>query len=882
MAATCDLDKVMDQWQTYADKSDIHGIYDLVIRYRSECRDVSGLVKLLTKSVELFDQIDGVEDSIIGRLHVFAGLEIAETDRARAIDHFSSALHHYLKAYSPRSIKVHSVYFHLAQKHFLNGAHDQATNYLDTALSLQQELPKTYNWVRSLLLMARLYSYKGELGKMRMTLEMMKPYLDHFQESLGTDYYYIINAVAEILKDNNLPEESVALLRSIAKRSTREFFTFSQLGQALFKLNEVDSALFYFEKTIPFLHQFDYYEEAWIKTHISNCHFRMDSVEVAMRFLDEIEMEKLSTFQKIPFLVMRAHAYSALGRLEPAIGIYEAVENQVLSENLEPFAIVDFFSNYVKCKYSHWRETQILSDLELTAELVSRADSVVRALRYSLSTPDARQNYMKACKMLYDFGIKTFIDLELYKNSSHAYDVIHLMEINKSMVLAEEFAEKRDRLSEKLKYRDKYRQLRSQMRLLQDPSEHLALSDSIYYWLRLEESANFSTESLNTLSSEDYAKIITGDLIHVNYYQHQDTGLTIAVCGGGIEKLVYRPEPGWFALITRYLKGIHQIEDSVGIGESTYLREILLPFELEKDQNKLNIIPDGILANIPFECLKDSNGRPLIEDLIVSYDFSLTMKGQVEVYSRSSGSGLIFAPEFKTVSDDELFANRRNGVRLMPLKYNQLEAENIASIFKESKMYLAQDATHKSFSSIVGEAPFIHIATHAFGPGEGEPEGRIIFDQTESDFSVNISDIYNSRLHTDMVVMSACETAVGEYIPGEGVMSFARAFTAAGSKSVVASLWSVNDRSTAEIMTSFYQYLKSGVDKDEALRLSKLDYLENADPGYKHPFYWAGFVAIGDMSPLRSSFLESLLLWILAPVIILPAIYFYKWKRRPG
>jgi len=88
-------------------------------------------------------------------------------------------------------------------------------------------------------------------------------------------------------------------------------------------------------------------------------------------------------------------------------------------------------------------------------------------------------------------------------------------------------------------------------------------------------------------------------------------------------------------------------------------------------------------------------------------------------------------------------------------------------------------------------------------------------------------------------------------------MSFARAFTAAGSKSVVASLWSVNDASTAEIMTYFYQYLEAGDTKDVALHKAKLQYIRKADPNFRHPYFWAGFIGIGDMSPLTARFFWS-------------------------
>lgn len=84
-------------------------------------------------------------------------------------------------------------------------------------------------------------------------------------------------------------------------------------------------------------------------------------------------------------------------------------------------------------------------------------------------------------------------------------------------------------------------------------------------------------------------------------------------------------------------------------------------------------------------------------------------------------------------------------------------------------------------------------------------------------------------------------------------MSLARAFTYAGAESVVMSHWRVNDKSSSDIMEYFYKYLSKGKNKDEALRLAKLEYLASAPPNAQHPFHWNNFVVYGDISPLVSA-----------------------------
>ena len=122
-----------------------------------------------------------------------------------------------------------------------------------------------------------------------------------------------------------------------------------------------------------------------------------------------------------------------------------------------------------------------------------------------------------------------------------------------------------------------------------------------------------------------------------------------------------------------------------------------------------------------------------------------------------------------------------------------------------------------------------------------------------------------------MVVLSACETGVGKWQSGEGIVSLARGFAYAGAKSIITSLWSANDRSTAQVMENFYTNLKAGLSKKEALRQAKLEFLSSQkDPLNTHPFYWATFVPIGDLeaSINTSSYASTSWLWCFLLIVL--------------
>jgi len=144
-----------------------------------------------------------------------------------------------------------------------------------------------------------------------------------------------------------------------------------------------------------------------------------------------------------------------------------------------------------------------------------------------------------------------------------------------------------------------------------------------------------------------------------------------------------------------------------------------------------------------------------------------------------------------------------------------------------------------------------HFATHGVLRGDipGLKEPALVFslpnpeDPAVDEGFLTMSEIFALKTNADMVVLSACKTALGEDVPGEGLIGLTRAFMYAGTPSVVASLWSVADESTARLMTFYYGYLKQGRDKAEALTLAKR---RLRSQGYYNPFYWAPFVLVGE------------------------------------
>ena len=152
-----------------------------------------------------------------------------------------------------------------------------------------------------------------------------------------------------------------------------------------------------------------------------------------------------------------------------------------------------------------------------------------------------------------------------------------------------------------------------------------------------------------------------------------------------------------------------------------------------------------------------------------------------------------------------------------------------------------------------------------------------ISDSLENE-KLYVRDLYNLTLDAEMVVLSACETGIGELQRGEGVISLARGFVYAGAGSLVTSLWSVDDLSTKQVMELFYQNLKSGQTKDAALRNAKLTYLAST-PQKAHPFYWAAFAPIGNMESIELGRGIGMGWYLGGLAILLVGLFFFRRKR---
>jgi CHAT domain-containing protein len=178
------------------------------------------------------------------------------------------------------------------------------------------------------------------------------------------------------------------------------------------------------------------------------------------------------------------------------------------------------------------------------------------------------------------------------------------------------------------------------------------------------------------------------------------------------------------------------------------------------------------------------------------------------------------------------------------------------SSYMNGKFYMGEEATESIFKKEAPHYDILHLAVHGEGHDEQTYSSRLIFKKeadTINDGFLYSYELYNIPMQAKLAVLSACETGLGKFTPGEGMFSMARAFLYAGCSGVVMSYWQVNDQTTALLMDYVYQNLSNGNSIDQALGNAKLEYLTKADRRNAHPSNWAAFVALGDTRPVMKA-----------------------------
>ena len=311
------------------------------------------------------------------------------------------------------------------------------------------------------------------------------------------------------------------------------------------------------------------------------------------------------------------------------------------------------------------------------------------------------------------------------------------------------------------------------------------------------------------------------------------------------------------------------------VAGATLFRALLQPvFDKIKNRKRLVIIPFNEISYVPFEMLVNpADGSLMLKKFAISYNYSATFLTEGKIGNRASYQVLGMAP----------FSVKANPALVMPSLPSSVEEINDLP----GKKLIGPAATKSQFENLSGQFPVIHLATHAMANDTNLLGTFIEFYGLKNDVD-SLHRLYEQEIYTmdlksaRLVILSACETGNGLLVNGEGVMSLSRAFSYAGCKSIVTSLWKADEISTSFIGKRIHHYLQEGAAIDEALQKSKIDYLESNEikEQDKSPAYWANLVLIGDFHPVvHSNFRWTIWVALIAFMVLLVYVVRKKINR---
>ncbi|HET6851600.1 MAG TPA: CHAT domain-containing tetratricopeptide repeat protein [Pyrinomonadaceae bacterium] len=359
-------------------------------------------------------------------------------------------------------------------------------------------------------------------------------------------------------------------------------------------------------------------------------------------------------------------------------------------------------------------------------------------------------------------------------------------------------------------------------------------------------------------------------------------------------------------------------------------RMVLSPVAAELDKRVVIVVPDETLNFIPFQILPLSPGtEPMVAKLEVVNAPSGSILGDIrkEVAQRQPATKVLaafgdpifpanYAERKNEEGTDQVIAMQQPGMGrwrsalrdielngdafdpsvITPLFYATRELNNLRELAGKEALVVSDFAATRErlLSTDLTQYAMLHLATHGFlDPKRPEFSGLVLStvnrEGQQIDGFVGLQEIYELRAPVRMVVLSACQTALGKDVRGEGLVGLTRGFMYAGASSVVASLWKVDDAATAELMKLFYSnMLQHGMKPAEALRAAQNSIRQR--PEWRSPHYWAAFTLQGEYNQVITTTPQlsrgvSLTILIIGGLVVLGiavAVWWYRRQTRPS
>jgi CHAT domain-containing protein len=535
--------------------------------------------------------------------------------------------------------------------------------------------------------------------------------------------------------------------------------------------------------------------------------------------------DSTTTVIEMPRIIMRGKALAETGKREEAKAAFD--------EALASARVEDMGDLYWVALFERGRIAEAEKQLEQAAAYYRRAVEVVELQRSSINTEASKIGFVGDKQSLYARLVGILV------TQGKAAEAFEYVERSKSRALVDMLSAKKN-FSVEGADPEKTKQLLEQLDSIDlsapvsdSPTDPNAAGVRKLVATRRElRSTAPEFSSLVTVSSvplEELQSLLGEDEQLVEYYYQGDDLYAFVLGRSGLQALKL-DGAGLANQVGKFRNAIELAGSSLWKAPAKALYERLWkPVEGTLTAKNIVVVGHGALHYLPFAALQDANGNFLVD----RYGLRFLPSAGVLKYLRRPWQG----------KPDHLLAlgNPDLDDPKLDLKYAQDEARALAGLFPDSRLLVRKEATESSFKKAGAAFSRLHFATHGkFEPDDPLSSGLYLTKDADNDGVLTAGELYSMSLDADLVTLSACETGLGKVANGDDVVGLTRGFLYAGSRSIVASLWSVDDQATGALMKAFYTNL-AGMNKEQALRQAQIKIRE----AYPHPFFWAAFELTG-------------------------------------
>lgn len=838
---------------------------------RSLMEDFKEAIKYLEKALLLKEKVLEENDPSLVYAYKYLGQTYRNAEYfGEAINYFNKALQIIKEQKERDTYQEAMLYHHIGKSYLELKAYGKAVTYFDKAILTDKA--NRFIFFNVHRLKGKIASEKGAIKKANNHFKRALKGFDkkeaNYEDYLIETYKLIIehqlkigNYKEALLNAQNAIQKGAALYKI---KPTIFFGLYLLLGKCQYALGNTDRAVASFLKAYTI-------NGGEINREFSNLKQLKNEVTLNLEYV-AIYLGKQDFLQDLPTLL------KADTLLSTTIELVDYITTTYQEKSTKENFIEEYYSVFKKAiqvKYALYEVTQKEKYLKTAFTLAEKSKNLI--LLETLNKVDALESAV-------------IPDAIIQEEKSLRIDITYLenrrFEENQQPILDEAII--RDLNGQIFELKNKYQALLKEIELVYPD----------YFTLKFKSTfASIETIQQNLLTKEQMIieYFLGDDLIYV-FLIKKDTFKVWTIPKGDdlvakinqFRKSIYTYRPASEIIQRELNDSLVAITNTLGF---ELYKILLAPFQSELTK-KIIIVADGALGYLPFDALiyqaptKDKQfNQPsyLMTKYLISHAHSINwLNGLLKKETAEFEQNFIgLAPVFKSTNKEKGIVGFRLG--LGPLKHNQEEIINIKNSIG-GKVIKGAAATRQAFLAFLKQGQILHLATHGKSNDEQGDYSYLAFakptEATDNQF-LYVKDLFNLKIPADLVVLSACETGLGEIKRGEGIVGIGKGFSYAGAKSMVTTLWRVSDNSTANFMPLFYANLKAGQAKDEALWHAKQQFIEK----YRHaghPFFWSGYVAYGNMSAIEFqhyNWSASLLLSLILISIVLFFLGLYLYGR---